>query len=103
MRQPDLLWEAAMQAIYGDKSPILTEGERRRVGKLLNQLRDINASPEDLLERAKQYAKVMPKDCILTLAGLVNNWARCKPPEKQKRGTAQYHELYVSPDWQRSK
>lgn len=99
----DLLWEAALTACYGDTQPVLTASERRKLGKLLNELREINATPEDLIARAKQYSKVMPKDCILTLAGLVNNWARCKPPETQKRGTASYHELYKSPDWMHSK
>lgn len=97
----DVLWEATMTAIYGDKTPVLTQSERKKIGKLLNELREINATPEDLIARAKQYHKVMPKDCILTLAGLVNNWSRCKPPERQSRGTASYHELYVSPDWAR--
>ena len=99
----DPLWEAALTACYGDTQPVLTASERRKIGKLLKELREINATPEDLIARAKHYSKVMPKDCILTLAGLVNNWSRCKPPETQKRGTASYHELYVSPDWARSK
>lgn len=98
MMREDPLWTAAMTACYGDTAPVLTQSERRKIGKLLNELRAINASPEDLLARAKQYRKVMPRDCILTLAGLVNNWSRCKPVEK-KRGGPAYHELYKSPDW----
>ena len=95
----DLLWSAAMTAIYGDTQPVLTASERRKIGKLLKELREINATPEDLIARAKQYPKIMPAGCLLTLAGIVNNWGKLKPPETQKRGTASYHELYVSPDW----
>jgi hypothetical protein len=102
MRQPDLLWEAAMTAVYGDKTPILTQSERKKTGKLLNELREIGATPEDLLARAKQYPRVMPKDCILTLAALVNNWTRCQPPKTPKRGTTAAHEIWVSP-WEQVK
>lgn len=90
----DLLWEAAMTACYGDKSPNLTQSERKKIGKLLNELREINASPEDLLARARQYPKVMPKDCILTLAGLVNNWSRCAPVKQVKHAA---HVEWVAP------
>lgn len=93
----DLLWSAAMTAIYGDKTPVLTQSERKKIGKLLNELREINAIPEDLIARAKQYPKVMPKDCILTLAGLVNNWSRCRPPEKKQAISS--HALHT--EWQR--
>lgn len=95
----DLLWEAAITACYGDTKPQLTASERRKIGKLLNELREIQATPEDLLARARQYPKIMPAGCVLTLAGIVNNWGRLKPPTVQKRGTAAYHELYKTPDW----
>lgn len=102
MSKRDELWDAAITACYGDTSPILTQGERKRIGKLLNQLREINATPEDLLTRARNYPKVMPPGCMLTLAGIVNNWGKLGIPVKKKSGPS-YHELYVSPDWQRSK
>ena len=95
----DLLWVAAMQAIYGESSPILTQSERKKIGKLLNELRDINVTPEELTARAKQYPKVMPPGCKLTLAALVTHWGRCKP--SKSRGTAPYHEIYQPPEWQK--
>lgn len=98
MREPDLLWEAALTACYGDK-PKLTASERGRMNKALKELREIGATPEDIIARAKHYPKVMPPGCVITISALVANWSRCKPPEKQKRGTASYHELYVRPDW----
>lgn len=79
MRAPDLLWEAAMTACYGDTKPNLTQSERKKIGKLLNELREIQATPEDLLARAKRYPHVMPPGTILTLAALVNHWSRCSP------------------------
>lgn len=75
----DKLWESAMTAIYGDKTPMLTQSERKKIGKLLGELREINATPEDLLARAKRYPQVMPPGTILTLAALVNHWSRCIP------------------------
>lgn len=75
----DKLWEASMTAIYGDKTPVLTQSERKKIGKLLNELREINATPEDLIARAKRYKDVMPPGAILTLAALVNHWSRCVP------------------------
>lgn len=100
MAKEDLLWSAAMTAIYGDKTPVLTQSERKKIGKLLNELREINATPEDLIARAKRYPKVMPKDCILTLAGLVNNWARCKPTEKRQATSSHaMHDMWQAPDW----
>lgn len=75
----DKLWEAAMTACYGDTKPLLTQSERKKIGKLLNELREIQATPEDLLARAKRYPQVMPPGTILTLAALVNHWSRCAP------------------------
>lgn len=75
----DLLWSAAMLACYGDTKPLLTQSERKKIGKLLNELREINATPEDLIARARRYKDVMPPGTILTLAALVNHWSRCVP------------------------
>ncbi len=81
----DLLWEAWMLLAYSQISPILTEGERKKIGKLLTQLRAIGATPDELRARAKRYPQVMPKGCILTLAALVNNWGRCEPMKSSPR------------------
>ena len=95
----DALWEAAMAACYGDKSPNLTQSERKKIGKLLNELREIGATPEELTSRAKRYKEVMPPGCILTLAALVHNWARCIP-QKRKASHAS-HTLWQTPEWQK--
>lgn len=78
----DLLWVSAMQAIYGENSPILTQSERKKIGKLLNELRELNVTPEELTARAKRYAQVMPPGCTFTLAALVLHWGRCAPQKK---------------------
>lgn len=78
----DKLWEAALTACYGDTKPNLTQSERKKIGKLLNELREINATPEDLIARAKQYKKCMPPGCVMTLAAIVNHWSRLAPPKK---------------------
>ena len=77
----DLLWEAAMQAIYGE-STILTDTERGRMNKALKELRAVNATPEEITARAKRYSQVMPPGCRLTITGLVANWGRCVPQKK---------------------
>lgn len=82
----DLLWEAAMQAIYGE-STILTDSERGRMNKALKQLRAVKATPEDVIARAKRYPQVMPPGCTLTITGLVANWARCKPKSRSPQAS----------------
>lgn len=84
----DLLWEAALRAIYGE-STILTDTERGRMNKALKELRAVQATPEDILARAKRYSQVMPPGCTLTITGLVANWARCKPKTRPPQASYQ--------------
>ena len=85
----DLLWESACMAIYGELKPTLTTSERGRLNKGLRELREIGATPSDITARAKQYSRVMPPGCLLTITGLVSNWARCVPAKKTSHASHQ--------------
>lgn len=82
MREPDLLWEQCMLVECGERFPNLPQPTRKRLGKLVSSLKEIGATPEEVQARAKQYPHIMPRGAILTLAALVHNWGRCKPPVK---------------------
>lgn len=79
MRKADPLWEALTAACGYSRDALFTKSERGRLNAALRELREVNASPADILARAKQYRTMWP-GITLTPQALVNNWNRCVPP-----------------------
>ena len=71
-RKPDLLFEAIATAC-GIDWKALTKNERGALNNAAAQLRDINATPEDIQARAAKYRQKWP-GIDLTPMALVNNW-----------------------------
>jgi hypothetical protein len=71
-RKPDLLFEAIANAC-GIEWKALTKNERGALNNAAAQLRDINATPEDVQARAAKYRQKWP-GIDLTPMALVNNW-----------------------------
>ena len=90
MREENPLWDSLMLACYGELTPNLTKSERGRCNAALKELREVNATPEDITLRAKRYPKIMPPGCALTASALAANWARCAPQIQKKREVETY-------------
>jgi hypothetical protein len=71
-RTADLLWEALVRSI--GRSP-QTEIERKRWNAALKELRDAEATPDDVEARAAAYRREWP-EVELTPHGLAANWSR---------------------------
>lgn len=69
-RKRDLLWEA-MEYVMGH-SPT-TKTERGRWNKAVKELREVGATPDDLVLRATSYRRRWP-DIDMTPTGIVANW-----------------------------
>lgn len=95
----DLLFEALAE-VCGLNWAQLTKTERGRLQAATKELREVQATPDDVRVRAKQYAVVF-KGAILTPQGLTGNWGLLAPkdavgrpltkrtPEEQARLEAQ--------------
>ena len=75
----DLLFEALAE-VCGLDWARLTKTERGRLQAATKELRDVQATPEDIRGRAKQYAVVF-KGAILTPQGLTGNWGLLAPKD----------------------
>lgn len=71
-RKRDLLFEALAEVCGLDYTK-LTRTERGRLNKALKDLREVDATPDLVRARAKEYAKKWP-DIDLTPTALASNW-----------------------------
>jgi DNA-binding transcriptional ArsR family regulator len=72
-RQPDILFEALATATRTDIGN-LTRTERGQLNKATAELREIGATPEQVLGKAKAWAKQYP-NANLTPTALVKHWS----------------------------
>lgn len=83
-RKADPLWEALVAACGYSAGALFTKSERGRLNRALAELREVSATPADVLARAKQYRAMWP-GITLSPQALVNNWNRCEPPKPRYR------------------
>lgn len=74
-RPTDPLWEALV-AELGEPA---TKSERGRFNAALKELREIQATPDDVRRRCRAYRRQWP-NVTLTPQALVSNWTRFAPP-----------------------
>jgi hypothetical protein len=72
-RTPDLLWEAVL-AECGAEGKTLTRTERQKLNAAVGQLREIEATPEQVRAAAATYRKIWPHLLHVQPFGLVGNW-----------------------------
>lgn len=76
-RKRDVLWDALVEIMGHSPS---TKGERGKWNKALKDMREVGATPEDLMRRAVVYRKRWPGIDITPMA-LVNNWDLLATPQ----------------------
>jgi DNA-binding transcriptional MocR family regulator len=81
-RQPDPLWDTMLN-VCGINPQTLTGTERGRVNRALKELREVNATPEDIRARANAYKTKYP-GAALTPTALAANWSQLTPARHQK-------------------
>lgn len=74
-RERDLLFEALCEATGLDYHE-LTKSERDGVNQALKQIRDVNATPEQVFTRAENYPTHFAT-AALTASALARHWAQC--------------------------
>ena len=72
-RPKDELWEALINILEYDHKDI-TRNVRGQLNGALKQLREVQATPQDIWERAQIYRFMYPS-LVLTPTALVNRWA----------------------------
>lgn len=90
-RKRDLLWDALESEI----GPARTRSEASRRGGVLKQLREVDATPEEVVRRCRAYKKRWPT-ATLTDTALVNNWSKFGQPltEILEGFVADFDEVY---------
>lgn len=78
-RQRDLLFDAVV-AVCGHDASRLTKAERGRVNKALKDLREVNATPEQVQGAARAWARTYP-NARLTATALSANWSTIAPAQ----------------------
>lgn len=86
----DLLFDKLVEAC-GLNLAKMTKNERGKLNKAVGMLREVEATPEQITDNAKAYAKKFGSECELTPLGLANNWAQCSatPAVPSKKTAAQ--------------
>lgn len=86
----DLLFDKLVDAC-GLNLAKMTKNERGKLNKAVGMLREVDATPEQITDNAKAYAKKFGSECELTPLGLANNWAQCSatPAAPSKKTAAQ--------------
>lgn len=85
----DPLWDCWNLYKYSVTSPLLTRSERGRINKALKELREVNATPEDMKARIAEYQKRWPQ-IEVTITALAANWASLKVKPQVKRDAVVY-------------
>lgn len=75
----------------------LTTSERGRINKALKELREIQATPEQLSEKYRAYQKKWPNIGKPSLTALVGNWNRLG--EIKAASSHAMHDMWQAPDW----
>lgn len=82
-RKPDELWDALVDQL-GLEAGGITKSRRGRLNAALAQLREVGATPAELIRRSKEYRRVHP-EWEFTETALATHWAslaRKKPVER---------------------
>lgn len=69
----DLIWDAVTEA-FGLSKAEITRSLASQLGKVVKDLKDVNATPEEIFKRYRNY-KVLHPDWELTPFALVKHWA----------------------------
>lgn len=69
----DLIWDAICEACRMDQSK-MTKGDRSLTGKRVKELKELNATPEEIKEKASYYMDVIGG--VLTPSSLTIHWSR---------------------------
>lgn len=77
-RKPNLLWDAVVAECKIDVGSLTVTG-KANVGKTVRELKEVNATPEDVAVRAKRFRTRYPRS-TLTHNTLRNRWAELAPP-----------------------
>lgn len=93
-REKDYLFEALIDVLGYSKND-LTRNIRGQINNALKQLREVNASPEDIYERALLWTEFMYCDIPLTAMGFVNRWADLTPQKAAKLMTKTQRDRYL--------
>lgn len=88
-RPRDVIWDALVEACKINV-PELTRAERGRVNKAVKMLRELEATPMQIAERAERYSRKWP-EIELTATGLASNWSQFGLAQtKQGAATVRY-------------
>ncbi len=69
----DLIWDAICEACRMDQSK-MTKGDRSLTGKRVKELKELNATPQEIKEKASYYMDVIGG--VLTPSSLTIHWSR---------------------------
>lgn len=83
-RKPDLIWDAVIEACGLDATQ-LTQSARGAINKTVQQLKQVNATPQDIHDRARQHLTKWP-NVSLTPTSLAKNWAQLQAQPGKNRG-----------------
>jgi DNA-binding transcriptional MocR family regulator len=94
-RQPDILFDAVAKtcAINTDK---LTASARGALNRAVKELRDVNATPDQITAVAKSYRNQYP-NATLTPMALVKHWSAFVRPDTPNRPSV--WDTYERPEW----
>jgi 5-methylcytosine-specific restriction endonuclease McrA len=85
-RKRDELWEVLLYVASIDAGSI-PETQRKILNRQCKELRDIGATPDDVLARATNFRLLWP-DIPLTVQALVRQWAKCTSDAVLAKGKA---------------
>jgi hypothetical protein len=85
-RQTDELWNAMLEAC-GYATADITASVRGRINKALKELREVNATPQQIRSAANAYRRTYP-NFTLTPNALVSNWAQLQPKTTETKEKA---------------
>lgn len=85
-KRTDELWNAMIQACGYDPADITTS-VRGRINKSLKELREVNATADQIIAAGNQYRRMYP-NFALTPNAMVSNWAQLRPKGEQKQRKA---------------
>jgi hypothetical protein len=87
-REPDLLFEAVCEVTDTDWHS-LTESARKRLNRMVKELRQVGATPADVRARSRRYHERYP-DTVLTDTALSKWWATLGDPVSREPEESDY-------------
>jgi DNA-binding transcriptional MocR family regulator len=94
-RQPDILFDATAKACNINTGN-LTASARGALNRAVKELRDVNATPEQIAAVAKSYRNHYP-NATLTPMALVKHWSAFVKPDTPERPSI--WDTYQKPEW----